>query len=242
MPDRAAQPSVTEISIATIGVLFRNTEAIATGAQRRMMATLVDFGEQSRGSRINSTARVSSSARAMTKSTPMTINDAEEAPRHASALVMTLVSCSSVVEPNITMSGGASLAISNRETSTSHMVKKAAGTRHFSLLAQIGSGKPDTTASAVVPSSSTRRLLQYLASHRNAWRPRRRARRAASCDDAVRMPILADFSLVGVAADAAAASAAGAACVQSDRQRQVVPFALTLRILRPWHDQGQAGK
>mmetsp|Transcript_20775 Transcript_20775/g.67247 ORF Transcript_20775/g.67247 Transcript_20775/m.67247 type:complete len:341 (-) Transcript_20775:46-1068(-) len=181
-PLRAAQPSQTERSMATMGVLFRKADATATGMHSRRTPTMVDFGAPSIGSRSISTARVSSSARATTNRTPITSTDGEETPRQASSLVMTRVSSSSVVAPSSTMSGGHSWIMSRSDASSSHTVQYEARPRHAPSCepptTQMGSGSVAITASAALPNISSTKLILYdLNSRQKRCRYRRCARR-----------------------------------------------------------------
>lgn len=77
-PVRAHQASVTEISMATMGVLLRKAEKRAVGTHRRTIALTCPLGLPSRGRTTSSTARVSSIALAKTNSPPIARIDGEE--------------------------------------------------------------------------------------------------------------------------------------------------------------------
>jgi hypothetical protein len=79
---RAAHASTTGMSAATIGVLLRKAEAMAVGKHRRRMAKRWLAGLPSSGFISSSTALVSSSARATTKSAPIVRIDGLEKPCH----------------------------------------------------------------------------------------------------------------------------------------------------------------
>eukprot|EP00967_Tisochrysis_lutea_P088182 scaffold124958_cov23-Tisochrysis_lutea.AAC.2 len=160
-PLEAAQPSHTERSIATIGVLLRKAEHRATGTHSRSTPAPVERGAPSSGSSSISTARVSSSARATTKSTPMTRTEGEATPRHASAFEMMPESSSTVVVPSSTISGGCSLTISSRDARTSHTVAHESARRQRPawepVVAQMGWANAPSPTITPVPSRRMRR-------------------------------------------------------------------------------------
>eukprot|EP00966_Prymnesium_polylepis_P143066 3302227-Prymnesium_polylepis.1 len=82
-PERAAHASLAEMSMATIGVLFRKPEKRAVGPHSRSTATAWSLGWPRMGRMMRSTVRASSSARAIGKSAPIASTDGEQKPLSA---------------------------------------------------------------------------------------------------------------------------------------------------------------